>query len=529
MTLRRLAAAAVLTLAGLSPWAQVPKTVPEATDFKATSRAEEVDRFLLQLAKAHPEKLLLTTFGESAEGRALRLAIAGDPAPVGPGSNTRPVLLLVGNIHGGEVEGKEALQILLRDLLAEDRRGVLKAFTLLVVPVFNVDGNEKIHPANRPYQRVEKGVGQRANGANLDLNRDFVKLDTPEVRALVDLFDRWDPLAVADLHTTNGSYHEEPLTWIWSRTPYGSAEVRDEMASKIYPFTAKLAADEYGLASLPYGDFDDDVNPKAWRQGPPSLRLGVEYFGAKGAYSFLDETYAHADFPTRVKAARAFLEGVLRYALINREAMVAAKARFRQAAAAPFYPAFESVAFSDPITIRAFKAEPGPSRHEPKNTGVRVDVTVPFEGDVKAEPVPVGAAYLIPPGLRDLRGRLEAHGLKAFRVVAPAKVAARTFKVDSVVYTDLPNQGRFGVREVTGAWRDETVEAEGWWVVPLGAGQRYRGLAPALLEPESKDGFLAHGLLSNQIYPSQWSKETGDYPIRRLASLEGLALELPGK
>lgn len=515
--------------AALTLWAQVPQTVPEATGYKATSTAAEVDRFLLQLAKAHPERLLLTTFGSTAEGRPLRLAIAGDPAPAGPEANTRPVLLLVGNIHGGEVEGKEALQILLRDLLQDDRRGVLKAFTLLVVPVFNVDGNEKIDPANRPYQRVEKGVGQRTNGANLDLNRDFVKLDTPEVRALVRLFDRWDPLAVADLHTTNGSFHEEPLTWIWSRTPYGSAEVRGEMAEKVYPFMAALAKREYGLDSLPYGDFDDDLNPRAWRQGPPSLRLGVEYFGAKGAYAFLDETYAHADFPTRVKAARAFLEGLLRYALANRERMVAAKSRFRRDTAPAFYPAFTAVAFPAPLTIRAFKAEAGPSRHEPINTGVRVDVTVPFEGDVKAEPVPVGAAYLLPPGLGDTVERLRAHGLKVFRIVAPVKVSARTFRIDSVAYGDLPNQGRVGVHEVKGSWRDEPLDAEGWWVVPLGPAQLFRVLAPALLEPESRDGFLAHGLLSNQIYPHQWTRQPGDYPVRRLASLEGLTLELPGE
>ena len=91
---------------------------------------------------------------------------------------------------------------------------------ILLVPILNADGNEKIDPKNRPGENgPADGVGTRANAQGLDLNRDFVKLESPEVRALVKLFNAWDPALVVDCHTTNGSKHRYTLTYDGPRYP----------------------------------------------------------------------------------------------------------------------------------------------------------------------------------------------------------------------------------------------------------------------------------------------------------------------
>src|SRR5690606_21313702 len=119
------------------------------------------------------------------------------------------------NIHAGEVEGKEALLQVLRELTVGDLRPLLDSVIVLAVPIYNADGNEAFGPAtrNRPGQNGPDVVGLRPNGQGIDLNRDYIKQDVPETRAPLAFITAWDPDAWMDLHTTNGSYHGYALTW----------------------------------------------------------------------------------------------------------------------------------------------------------------------------------------------------------------------------------------------------------------------------------------------------------------------------
>jgi len=119
-----------------------------------------------------------------------------------------------GNIHGGEVEGKESAQMLLRDLAQGKRAEWLQSMVLLVAPIYNADGNERIALNNRgPQHGPMGGQGQRPNAQGLDLNRDHMKLDSPEARAVVQLMNDYDPHVSMDLHTTNGTRHAYFLTY----------------------------------------------------------------------------------------------------------------------------------------------------------------------------------------------------------------------------------------------------------------------------------------------------------------------------
>src|SRR5262245_60842108 len=179
--------------------------------------------FCQKLAKLAPAVVRRGELGTSGEGRAMPLLILADPPVATPeqaAARGRPVVLALGNIHGGEVDGKEALLMLARDLAAARDHTLLKDLVILIAPVVNPDGAEKLNKANRPTPNgPADGVGVRTNAAGFDLNRDYIKLETPEVRAIVRGINQWNPALVIDTHTTNGSFHQYLITYDGPRNP----------------------------------------------------------------------------------------------------------------------------------------------------------------------------------------------------------------------------------------------------------------------------------------------------------------------
>src|SRR5690242_1129607 len=178
------------------------ETRAEQTAYEETSRYADVRAFIDALARATP-KVRVEMFGRSEEGRDLPLLVIGDPpAPAPPRRSARlPVVLVLANIHAGEVEGKEAILELAQRLTTGDLRALLPSAVWLFAPIYNADGNERISPDNRALQNGPVGgVGTRENAGGLDLNRDFMKLESAEARALVALLAKWDPDVVVDLH-----------------------------------------------------------------------------------------------------------------------------------------------------------------------------------------------------------------------------------------------------------------------------------------------------------------------------------------
>ena len=184
------------------------KSKAEASNFEETSRYADVQAFIAELQK-HSKLVSVTDFGTSFEGRKLPLLILSDKSistSADAKAAGRPVIFIMGNIHAGEVEGKEAVQHIARRLLFGDLKPLLSKLTILLAPIYNADGNEKITTDNRVAQNGPiGGVGVRENSQRFDLNRDYIKLESPEAQSLVGLFNRWDPLVSVDLHTTNGS------------------------------------------------------------------------------------------------------------------------------------------------------------------------------------------------------------------------------------------------------------------------------------------------------------------------------------
>ncbi|NOZ13772.1 MAG: M14 family metallopeptidase [Acidobacteria bacterium] len=505
--------------------AKTLQTVPEQTDYKSTSHLKDVISFFSELQARYPNQVVLSSIGTTFEGRRIPLVILGNPVVTVPGQSKKPVILFVANIHAGEVEGKEALQMLARDML-KNRHPALKRFTVLMVPVFNPDGNEKISPLHRVYQQIKNGVGVRTNGLNMDLNRDFVKLESPEDRALVRLFDRWLPLVYVDCHTTDGSHHTEPLTWIWGRSANGSEAVHRYIYAILRPWLNRYAWKNYKIAAIPYGNFDDAAHPKKWVQFPSVLMVGVDYFGVKGAFSFLDENYAYADFSTRIRACYAFLDSLLHFTLSHQDEMTALVRRFRNRPGVEFHYNVKAKAFPEKVIIHGFR------EYRNKNgrrvvTAERVDKRLDFMGDFSGDVKKFSGAYVFPAGMNGLKEKLRQHGIQVYTVLSPFTANCRIYHFSKITYKTRPFQGHVMMDTVEGKWRssEKTIPA-GWYAVPLNRSQLFRQLAVAVLEPESRDALYRYGFWSTMIYPSEWRDVPGDYPVYRIEKSGGMKIRL---
>jgi murein tripeptide amidase MpaA len=254
-----------------------PRTRAERTGYLETSRYGDVIAFLDSL-KGRPE-LSFGSIGKTSEGRDIPYVIASRPrvSTAAEARNlARPILYVQGNIHAGEVEGKEALLAILRDLTSSARPNALDSVILIAVPIYNADGNERFarQEQNRQSQNGPEMVGVRTNAQNLDLNRDYIKAEAPETRASLAMFNAWDPDVFVDLHTTDGSYHGYALTYAPPLNP--AAPLGAWTRDSIMPVLRQRMQSRHDFATFDYGDFiDDDTLSKGWVTFDSRPRFGT--------------------------------------------------------------------------------------------------------------------------------------------------------------------------------------------------------------------------------------------------------------
>ena len=295
--------------------AELPKTVAETREYRETSRYVDVMAFIRALQKVDPD-LRVETFGTSVEGRALPLVIAGPKGVVNPETaraSGKPIVFIFANIHAGEVEGKEAAQMLLRDLVSTHRK-LRDELVLLIAPIYNADGNERIAKTNRTTQNGPPGgVGTRENAQGLDLNRDFMKLASPEARGLVrNVLHRWDPLLTVDLHTTNGSQHGYQLTYAPMLNPNSAPKLIDFSRATLLPQITAAMKKNHTKDTYYYGNFSDQAAPeKGWFSFEARPRFGNSYVGLRNRFVILSEAYSYIDFRARVEVTYEFLHEIL--------------------------------------------------------------------------------------------------------------------------------------------------------------------------------------------------------------------------
>jgi len=536
-----LAAAAVLAL-GSAAAAQSPAllTKAEATEYKATSLHADVKAFIDGLVKLSP-MVRTEIIGRTAGGFDIPALIVAAPPVSKPEqlrNDRRKVIYIQANIHAGEVEGKESVLMLARDIVTAKKPPYLDKFVLIIVPNLNADGNEKVDPRNRSYQPgPAEGVGIRTNDWNLDLNRDGMKLESPEIAAVVkNIYLPWDPILFVDCHTTDGSFHQEVVTYSWGVNPNGDPGILAFLRDVMMPAVDKIAEEKYQTLSTGYGGFQSEKEPeKGWMSLDPQPRFGTNYYGLRNRFSILIENYVFADFKTRVWGNYRFLQSILDFTSDHLEEMnkVIAEADARAArrgqnpgAEDVFGLEFDVRPTKEPLTVHAIETEvirvEGQPRPTRRPTGKVNLYTVPYFSDffIKRS-IPFAAGYLVPvtePAVLDL---LLRHGLKVERLKDKADVEVEAFKIKENKPAERLYQGH-RTNLLKGDYVKTTISFPSGTLY-VSTAQPLGGLAAYLLEPESDDGLVLWNYFDKFLASSWGGGGAGtNVPVFRL--LKPLAL-----
>ena len=461
-----------------------------------------------------------TTFGYTNEGRALPLAVVGDVADASPASvraSGRTVVYLQGNIHAGEVCGKEALQMLLRDIMAGRHGAWRESMVLLIGPIYNADGNERVTLTNRGRQHGPfGGMGQRPNAQGYDLNRDHMKLDSPEARSVARLFSEYDPHVAVDLHTTNGTQHAYHLTYSPPLHPNTPAGIDDFLREGLLPHVTGEIRDKHGWEYYYYGNaFAPGGGEPGWYTFDHRPRFNNNYLGLRNRIAILSEAYSYASFEERVLATLYFVEEILDYVHEHADEVRSIVAEADAAALVGETLALRAVAerSAAPVDILmgATIEETHPLTGQPAAPAHRYAVR---RADVRVRDVcadPAGARTRGLPGSRGSgRGPDAARGARRRPRAGrhDALLRWRRFRIDSVQTAAQPFQGR-NEQTLFGGYEPAQVTPESGDMLarvdqPLGR------LLFSLLEPQSDDGFANWGFLADRLSAGEV------YPILRV-------------
>ena len=486
-----------------------PQTRAEATSYKETSLHAHVMEFVAGLAARNDPRLAVSTFGTSPGGRDLPLCVLSAHKIKTPEEARRrglPVVLIINGIHAGEVEGKESSMMLMRDLLDGRNGDLLAELTLVVVPLFNPDGNDAIDPANRRLdlpklsgQLGPERVGTRVTAASINLNRDYLRQAAPEMRLLQSrVAQPWQPELTIDCHATNGSVHRYAMTY---DVPHTVATGRDEpvayMRTRMMPAVTAALAGQHQLLAGWYGNFVEDeraldaqvdADPAAavtegWMTYTHHPRFGSNYRGLTSRLDLLLECYSYLPFADRVRTTYACLLEALRYTAGHRDEMVQLVAA-SQAPRDRMAIRYRLDAFDEPIEVptrtpRTLDGAPSVARlrHFSKFVGTSVVDRPP--------------AYVVS---ADVAAHLARHGLAV--EPAPAEVDAEVATIAEIATEGgrkILESAKVG--DVHVEWRRATR------TVPAGSqivrtDQPRAAIAVYLCEPESDDGAVENGLVA---------------------------------
>ena len=464
----------------------------------------------------------LTSFATSNEGRTLPLAVVGrvaDASPAAVRASGKTVVYLQGNIHAGEVEGKEALQILLREIVQARHGALLDSLVLLVAPIYNADGNERIDPRNRPRQHGPvTGMGVRPNAQGLDLNRDHTKLESPEARGLARMLTEYDPHVVIDLHTTNGTHHGYHLTYAPPLHPNTPPEIDRILRREWLPQMTEAARREKGWLLYYYGNVPsaEDGNTDAergWYTFDHRPRFGTNYAGLRNRFGLLSEAYSYLTFEERVRVTQDFVDRSLEWARTHAtDIRRATEAADREDLRGRPLAVTARLRREGPVDILmgAVREEANPVTGHMmlrRVDSVRVERMPEWQAFDAADTERVPTMYLLPAGMDSVADRLRMHGIRLEAVDnVPARV--EVFRIDSTSVAPRPFQGH-RERRVFGRWEPGTPQTTGR-MLAVRMDQPLSRLAFTLLEPRSDDGFAAWNLLD------RWIEGAREYPILRV-------------
>ncbi|HEX9173166.1 MAG TPA: M14 family metallopeptidase [Telluria sp.] len=537
---------ALMTAVPLTHAAAALTTVSERSGFERTGRYDEVIKLCADFQKAYPGVVRCIEFGRTPEGRPMLALVAtrtGAMTPQAAAKKGVPVTLIQGGIHAGEIDGKDAGFLALREVL-ENRlaKGALDKQVLLFVPVFNIDGHERFAKWNRPNQRGPVEMGWRTTAQNFNLNRDYVKADAPEMQAMLALVNAWDPLTYVDLHVTDGAKFQHDISIQVEPVNSGDQELRKAGLA----LRSNVIADITKAGSMPqsyYMSFAKTDDPSSgFVDGVSDPRFSTGYFQLRNRMAMLVETHSWKDYPTRVRITHntviSVLDQVAKHGKEWQVAAAAADMRAQRLAGTPVALTYKTTDKSQMVDFQGYAYTRTPS----DVSGIlmtRYDETkpqlwrVPLREEIVAdlEVAAPGAGYIVPAAHAAMvAAKLRQHGI-AFRTLDAARVRfdVETFRADKATFGagSVESHQRLALQ---GAWKSEPrAIGKGALFVPIA--QPKARLVMAILEPQAPDSLLAWGAFNNAFERKEYMEEyvAEDVAREQMAADPAVAAEFKRK
>jgi len=497
-------------------------TRAERTGYRESSSLADVQRFLLDLDR-RGAPIARGSLGQTAGGREVPFVVASRPqvrTAQEARALKRPIVFVQGAIDASKVEGKEAILAIVRDLCLSPEKTLLDDIVLVVVPILDVDGNERLGPANQnaPEQNGPPLVGTSGNGSGILLDRDFVRMEAGETQALITFLRDWKPDVYLDLSSSDGSFHDFGVTFAPSLHPaayYGGVYVRD----RLLPVVRKEVREKFGIETFPYGHFGrtrvlpepppaSDALDYGWFPRDYRPRIGVNYMGLRGTLAVLISAYAHDPLERRIFTTRAFVETTLGYCVDNDDEVIAtAQTTLRWIggsvpvrAVLPAKPTnFSTIEWENLALAAGPEREPGVPEGF-KRTGTYGSASLPvYDRYAGAKYRPQPKSFVVPAAAaRFVEPYLHVHGIFYETAVAPQNFTVQDFVVETIEVSPFPVNGH-STSLLAGRWLAARTLATrpGDLVIP--GPQPLGPLVSVLLEPESDDGLFCWNVFSEVL------------------------------
>nr|WP_063368514.1 M14 family metallopeptidase [Pseudoalteromonas luteoviolacea] len=519
---------------------------PLTTDFELSGglespNYEQTNEFLKRLVASNPTQFQSVKIGVSDQGRDINMLLAVEGSQFSPAmmkNNNKPTLLIQAGIHAGEIDGKDAMFMLLRDIATGKRRDILSKVNILFIPILNVDGHERSSEFNRINQRGPVTMGFRTNAKNLNLNRDYTKLDTPGVRSVLKVINDYAPALYVDVHVTDGADYQYDVTYGFnpsfaSESPAISKVLEEQFTPII---DTKLAKSGHIPGPLVFVMDKRDLKKglAGWVASP---RFSNGWGDIKGLPTILVENHSLKPYKQRVLGTYVFIDGVIDALAQQHKALHSAVEAEKQS-----YPKELVVSRSysqqpDYIPFKGIKYksfESALSGHkEVKYLGEPINyekLPVFWQKEIKTI-VQVPEAFYIPPQYADLVDKLKLHGVEVEALPEGTSLAGLTqLTVDNHSFANSPFEGRFRVDATFKSnLLNEEVSLSGW--TKVSTKQAYSELVTHLLHPVAPDSFFAwgdfHSIFQRTEYVENYALEP--YARKMLKESPKLALAFDKK
>lgn len=499
----------------------------EKSNFVQTGPYAEVEGFCKDMAHRYPLWVRCFSIGQSQEGRsilAMALSRTGQLTPQQVRRRNTPVVLAIGGTHAGEIDGKDAGMMLVRDLLRRPAKSdPLRQQVLLFVPVFNVDGHEHPRQFNRPNQNGPVLQGERVTARRVNLNRDWMLGQTPEMSAMLKLIQEWDPLLTVDMHATDGLRFRHDVSLSMSPM-FNPDEGLREAAARFQTLALDRIGSKghYPLYFTPV--LLDKENPAAgFMLDADEPRYSHVYAVLRNRLGVLVEDQAWEPYASRVQTCKDVLESMLELIATHGKGLLDAALnadrnawlRERQAVhlvwrnALEFAP--ETASPTGEMDVRGYEYtihEHAPvvdGRHITYHTDRPTIWRIPYYAQVEpllefSVKLPAGG-YLIPSGwAAAVRPYLDRHKITYRVLQSPAKhVQVEELNLDNAsIHIEPQSYQGLQRASINGRWTPAQVDlARGAVWVPLN--QPKALLAAHLLEPSGPDSLSSWGVF-NAVY-----------------------------